>query len=87
MSGYSVGSWVHGLAEWIEGEAVDLSVALSWKVDEAFSRASWYRAAGYHVSADGSGPLTPKAQRRLGGVAELGGPLPDALARHNPMTT
>lgn len=89
MSGFNVGSWSGGLAEWTDDatSTAFLSVAFSWKVDEAFSRASWYRAAGYRVRAGGPGLFTPKAQRRIEGLAELGGAIPDALARHNPMAT
>jgi hypothetical protein len=84
---FSLGRWSDGLAEWTEGDTAFLSIAFSWKVDEAFSRACWYRAAGFRVRAGGPGLFTPKAQRRMGDVAELGGAVPDALTRHNPMAT
>lgn len=87
MSRFSTGSWVDGLAEWIEGDTAFLSVAFSWKVDEAYSRAAWYRAEGLRVRAGGPGLFTPRAQERLGAIAELGGTAPDALVRHNPMAT
>jgi hypothetical protein len=83
----SVGSWVDGLAEWTEGDTAFISVAFSWKVSEAYSRAAWFRATGYHVRAGGPGLFTPKAQERLGAIAELGGAIPDALRHHNPMAT
>lgn len=84
---FTLGSWADGLAEWTEGDTAFLSIAFSWKVDEAYSRACWYRAAGYQVRAGGPGLWTPRAQARLADVAQLGGQIPDALARHNPMAT
>lgn len=88
MSGAATkGSWVNGLAEWTDEESrtAFLSVAFTWKLDEAYSRACWYRAAGYHVRAGGPGIFTRK--HYLADVAEIGGSIPDALARHNPMAT
>lgn len=81
------GSWVDGLAEWTEGDTAFLSIAFSWKVDEAYSRAAWYRAAGYQVRAGGPGLFTERARDRLGSIALLGGSVPDALRHHNPMAT
>lgn len=83
--GYSTGKWAGGLAEWVEGDTAFLSVAFTWKLDEAYSRACWYRAAGYKVRAGGPGIFTRK--HYLAEVAEIGGSIPDALARHNPMAT
>jgi hypothetical protein len=80
-------SWVEGLAEWTEGDTAFLSIAFSWKVGEAYSRAAWYRAAGYTVRAGGPGLFTPKAKERLGSIAVLGGAIPDALRHHNPLAT
>ena len=85
--GYSLGAWSDGLAEWTEGDTAFLSIVFTWKVDEAFSRASWYRAAGYKVRAGGPGLFTKKARDRLGAIADLGGDAPDAIAKHNPMAT
>lgn len=85
MSRFGLGSWVGGLAEWVEGDTAYLSVAFTWKLDEAYSRACWYRAAGYKVRAGGPGIFTRK--HFLADVAEIGGAIPDALARHNPMAT
>ncbi|WP_332687814.1 hypothetical protein, partial [Devosia sp.] len=83
--GYSLGSWSDGLAEWTEGDTAYLSIAFTWKLDEAWSRACWYRAAGYKVRAGGPGVFTRK--HYLADVAEIGGEIPDAIARHNPMAT
>lgn len=77
--------WVNGLAEWTQGETAFLSVAFTWRLDDAFMRAQWYAAQGYRVRAGGPGIFTRK--HYLAEVAELGGDVPDAIARHNPMAT
>lgn len=79
------GAWVGGLAEWVEGDTAFLSVAFTWKLDEAYQRAQWYRAMGMKVRAGGPGVFTRK--HHLADVAEIGGSVPDALRRHNPMAT
>jgi hypothetical protein len=82
---YSAGSWVNGLAEWVDGDTAYLSVAFTWKLDEAYSKAIYYRSLGYKVRAGGPGIFTRK--HYLADVAELGGDVPDAIAQHNPMAT
>ena len=83
---WSAGSWVNGLAEWIEGDTAFLSVAFTWKLDEAWQRAIYLKAQGYRVRAGGPGIFTRK--HYLADVAELGGEPPaDALIHHNPMAT
>lgn len=79
------GEWVGGLAEWTEGDTAYLSVAFTWMLDTAYSRACWYRQAGYRVRAGGPGIFTRK--HFLADVAEIGGDYPDAIARHNPLAT
>lgn len=78
-------AWVGGLAEWIEDDTAYLSVAFTWKLREARDRALWYRQLGYRVRA--GGPATFRPGGYLADVAELGGAMPDALKRHNPMAT
>lgn len=85
MKGYSTGSWVNGLAEWVDGNTAYLSVAFTWRLNDAYSRACWYRAAGYKVRAGGPGIFTRK--HFLADVAEIGGDYPDAIAHQNPMAT
>lgn len=82
---WSKGSWVGGLAEWTDGDTAYLSIAFTWSLPEAFSRACWYRAEGYKVRAGGPGVFTRKTY--LADVAEIGGSVPDAVVRHNPMAT
>lgn len=79
------GSWVKGLAEWVDGDTAYLSVAFTWRLNDAYSRASWYRQMGYRVRAGGPGIFTRK--HYLADVAEIGGDYPDAIAHHNPMAT
>jgi hypothetical protein len=86
-AGYSLGQWSDGLAEWTEGDTAYLSVAFTWRLDEAWQRAAWYRAQGYRVRA--GGPALFVRKHHLLDVAETDGVgnLPDAIARHNPMAT
>lgn len=77
--------WSGGLAEWTDDDTAYLSVAFTWRLDEAWSRACWYRAAGYKVRAGGPGIFTRK--HFLADVAELGGDYPDAIVHHHPQAT
>lgn len=78
-------NWVGGLAEWTEGDTAFLSIAFTWKLDDAYQRAIWYRSMGYKVKAGGPGIFTRK--HYLADVAEIGGEHPDAVWRHNPAAT
>lgn len=98
---FSVGSWVDGLAEWTDGNIAYLSVAFTWRIDEAYTKAIWYRALGYRVIAGGPGLFHPKMRHGLDEVAEIptkqvlvngkwvtrGADLADAVINHNPMAT
>jgi hypothetical protein len=44
------GHWPGGLAEWTEGDTAYLSIAFTWRLNDAYSRACWYRQAGYNES-------------------------------------
>jgi hypothetical protein len=79
--------WVGGLAEWTEGDTMFLSVAFTWKLDEAYSRALFAKACGMKVLAGGPALFLSKMQHELVDVAEIGASYPDAIARHNPMAT
>ncbi|VTU28847.1 hypothetical protein H6CHR_03074 [Variovorax sp. PBL-H6] len=80
-------TWSGGFAEWTEGDTAYLSIAFTWLLDKAFSRALWYRALGYKVRAGGPALFLVKMKHELEDVAELGGEYPDAIARHNPQAT
>lgn len=79
------GKWCGGLAEWTEGGTAFLSVAFTWRLPDAYSRAVWYRTQGYRVKAGGPGTFTQK--KYLAEVAEIGGDYPDAVAKQNPQAT
>lgn len=78
-------SWVGGLAEWTEGDTAFLSVAFTWKLNDAYQRAIYWRSLGFKVRAGGPGIFTRK--HYLADVAEIGGDIPDALFHHNPQAT
>jgi hypothetical protein len=80
-------TWVGGLAEWTEGDTAYLSVAFTYKLNEAYQRALWYRALGYRVVAGGPALFQVKMQHHLADVATVGGTYVDAVARHNPDAT
>lgn len=80
-------AWVGGLAEWEDGDTTFLSVAFTWKLDEAYSRAVFARAQGKKVIAGGPALFLVKMKHRLADVAEIGTTAPDAIARHNPLAT
>lgn len=80
-------AWIGGLAEWTEGETLFLSVAFTWKLDEAYSRALFAKACGKRVVAGGPALFLNKMRHELADVAEMGGDYPDALRYHNPDAT
>ncbi|MDR3488762.1 MAG: hypothetical protein P4M05_28145 [Bradyrhizobium sp.] len=86
---FSTGKWVNGLAEWTAGDTAFLSVAFTWKLDDAYQRAIFYRALGFKVRAGGPGIFTRK--HYLADVAEIGlrpgEQVPEAIVHHNPMAT
>jgi hypothetical protein len=77
--------WPGGLAEWTEGDTVNLSVVFTWNIPEAYARACWYRSLGFKVRA--GGPALFVRKHDLEDVAECGGEYPDAIARHHPQAT
>lgn len=79
------GSWIGGLAEWTDDDTAYLSVAFTWKLNDAYQRAIYYRSLGYKVRAGGPGIFTRK--HFLADVAEIGGDVTDAVGHHNPMAT
>jgi hypothetical protein len=80
------GEWVKGVAHWREGETAFISVSFTWRLPEARKLAEYYRAIGCtRIRCGGPGVFTRKAY--VAEFAEVGGSIPDALARHNPMAT
>ncbi|MBX9826638.1 MAG: hypothetical protein K2Y27_16820 [Xanthobacteraceae bacterium] len=82
---FDTGRWHGGLADWTDGNTAYLSIAFTWRLNDAYQRAVWYRAQGFKVRAGGPGIFTRKTF--LAEVAEIGGEVPDAVARHNPMAS
>lgn len=80
-------SWIGGLAEWQEGDITYLSVAFTWKLDEAYTRALFAKACGRRVIAGGPALFLVKMQHELAGVAEIQKDYPDAITKHNPLAT
>jgi hypothetical protein len=87
FSGGQEKGWVKGLAQWDEGDTTFLSVAFTWRLDDAYARAQFARAQGKKVRAGGPALFLVKMKHRLADVAEVGGHYPDAVARHNPLAT
>jgi len=79
--------WAGGLAEWSEGETTFLSVAFTWKLEEAYNRALFARAQGKRIIAGGPALFLTQMKHRLTDVAEVGTSSQDAVARHNPDAT
>jgi len=82
-----VSKWTGGLAEWQEGDVTYLSVAFTWKLDEAYSRALFAKACGRRVIAGGPALFLVKMQHELAGVADIGERYQDAVSKHNPLAT
>ena len=80
-------AWVGGLAEWEEGDTTFLSVAFTWKLDEAHTRAQFALALGRRVVAGGPALFLVQMKHRLADVAEIQTVSADAIARHNPDAT
>lgn len=79
--------WSNGLAEWVDGETACLSVAFTWRAQDAFQRAVFYKAMGFQVRVGGPGVFLPKIARMFDGVATVGGDYTDAITKHNPDAT
>jgi len=69
---YSLGAWANGLTEWTDGDTAYLSIAFTWKLDEAYRRAQWFKAMGMRVVAGGPALFQPKLRRHhLHEIAEI----------------
>lgn len=99
MTAWNKGSWANGVVEWTDDEkrVAYLSIVFTWHLNEAFSRAAWYRAAGYRVIAGGPALFTrpgfldavaevPRSFQVRDGRPKLTlGSMRGSLLRHNPM--
>lgn len=79
--------WSGGLAAWQDGDTLFLSVAFTWKLDDAWHQAQFARAQGLNVKAGGPALFLVQMKHRLSDVAEIGKHFPDAVAKHNPLAT
>lgn len=79
--------WSGGLAEWSEGDTTYLSVAFTWKLEEAYERALFARAQGMKVIAGGPALFLVQMKHRIADVAKVGTYFPDAVTKHNPLAT
>lgn len=79
-------TWGDGLAEWIEGNTAFISIAFSWRADDAYMRCSWLSAEGYKVRIGGPGLVDRKVRSMFDGIAEYGGEA-EAIIHHNPEAT
>lgn len=79
--------WIGGLAEWQEGDTVYLSVAFTWKLDEAYSRAMFARSQGFKVVAGGPALYLKTMKHRIDDIAEVRKDYPEAITKHNPDAT
>lgn len=70
-TGYSLGKWSNGLAEWTQGDVAFLSVAFTWKIHEAAMRAHWLKAEGFRVIAGGPALFLRSLREKVLDVAEV----------------
>lgn len=80
------GEWVKGVAHWREGDTAFISIAFTWRLPEARKLAEYYRAIGCTRVKIG-GPAVFTQGKYVSDIAEVGGSIPDTVARHNPMAT
>ena len=79
--------WIGGFAEQHSGDTVYLSVAFTWKILEARSRAMFLKSSGFRVLAGGPAFFLQSMKDEIKDVAEVGAALPDAVRLHNPSAT
>lgn len=78
--------WRKAAAHWREGDTAFISVAFTWQLPGARKIAEYYRSIGCtRIRAGGPGTFTQK--KFLADLCEVGGSIPEALARHNPFAT
>jgi hypothetical protein len=79
--------WSGGLAEWQDGGTTFLSVAFTWRLQDAYMRAIFAKARGQEVKVGGPAVFLPKMAAMFDGVAEVGGSYEGAIEKHNPDAT
>lgn len=81
--------WIGGLAEWRDeaSSTAFLSIAFTWRLNEAYERAAFLKAEGYRVVAGGPALFLVKMKHRISDLAEVGDAYPEAVTHHNPFAT
>lgn len=79
--------WSGGLAEWVDGDTTCISVAFTWKLEEALSRAVFAKAQGLKVKVGGPAVFLTSMQKVFNDIAEVGGDYMDAVYQHNSSAT
>lgn len=82
--------WTDGIAEWEEDNTTYLSVAFTYKLNEAFDRAQQARLFGRKVRVGGPAVFLMsegKLHHPIGLIAQVGGIYPDAVFKHNQLAT
>jgi hypothetical protein len=81
--------WVDGFTHWRDEDTrtAFLSIAFTWKIEEARTWARYYAELGYRVRA--GGPAMFRMAYAMKDVAEVDGvgSVADAVVRHNPLAT
>lgn len=79
--------WVGGLAEWVEGDTAYLSIAFTWRIDDAIDKAMIHKFLGRKVVAGGPALFRPQIRKLIEPHAEIGSQYQDAVIHHNPLAT
>lgn len=79
--------WIGGLAEWVKGDVAYLSIAFTWKIDEAIEKAMIHKFLGRKVIAGGPALFDPRMKKLIEPYADYGANYPDAVIYHNPLAT
>jgi len=79
--------WSGGLAQWVEDDTTFISVAFTWKLNEAYSWAQFARALGQKVKIGGPAVFLNQMKHKVFDVADVGGDYLDAVTKHNPLAT
>lgn len=83
-------TWAGGLAEWEDGNTTFLSVAFTYKLNDAYERASRARSLGRDVVVGGPALFLIRRGKMIHPislVAKIGDVYEDAVWRHNPEAT
>lgn len=79
--------WVGGLAEWVIEDTAYLSIAFTWKINEAIEKAMVHRFLGRKVVAGGPALFHSAIRQIIEPYAVIQDTFPDAVRFHNPLAT